>query len=76
VSLATIYNTLHQFTEVGFLRQVAIDASKSYFDTNNTEHHHFYIEDRHELMDISPTNVIVAKLPCHQMVTRSPASMW
>jgi Fur family transcriptional regulator, iron response regulator len=53
VSLATIYNTLHQFTEVGFLRQVAIDASKSYFDANNTEHHHFYIEDRHDLMDIS-----------------------
>ena len=63
VSLATIYNTLHQFTEVGFLRQVAIDASKSYFDTNNTEHHHFYIEDRHELMDIPSTNVIVGKPP-------------
>ena len=63
VSLATVYNTLHQFTEVGFLRQVAIDASKSYFDTNNTEHHHFYIEDRHELIDISPTNVIVGKAP-------------
>jgi Fur family transcriptional regulator, iron response regulator len=63
VSLATIYNNLHQFTEVGFLRQVAIDASKSYFDTNNTEHHHFYIEDRHELIDISPTNVIVGKAP-------------
>ena len=63
VSLATVYNTLHQFTEVGFLRQVAIDASKSYFDTNTTEHHHFYIEDRHELMDIPPTNVIVGKAP-------------
>jgi Fur family transcriptional regulator, iron response regulator len=63
VSLATIYNTLHQFTEVDFLRQVAIDASKSYFDTNNTEHHHFYIEDRHELIDISPTNVIVGTAP-------------
>ena len=63
VSLATIYNTLHQFTEAGLLRQVAIDASKSYFDTNNTEHHHFYIEDRHELMDISPTDMIVGKAP-------------
>ena len=63
VSLATIYNTLHQFTEVGVLRQVAIDASKSYFDTNNTEHHHFYIEDRHELMDIPSTNMIVGKPP-------------
>jgi Fur family iron response transcriptional regulator len=63
VSLATIYNTLHQFTEVGFLRQVAIEASKSYFDTNNTEHHHFYIEDRHELMDVSPTDMIVGQAP-------------
>ena len=63
VSLATVYNTLHQFTEVGFLRQVAVDASKSYFDTNTTEHHHFYIEDRRELMDIHPTNVIVGKAP-------------
>jgi Fur family transcriptional regulator, iron response regulator len=40
VSLATIYNTLHQFTRAGLLRQVAIDSSKSYFDTNNSEHHH------------------------------------
>src|SRR3974390_2496465 len=44
VSLATIYNTLHQFTEVGLLRQVAVDGSKTYFDTNVTEHHHFSIE--------------------------------
>jgi len=63
VSLATIYNTLNQLTEVGLLRQVAIDASKSYFDTNNTEHHHFYIEDQHELMDVSPTDMIVGKAP-------------
>ena len=41
VSLATIYNTLHQFTEVGLLRQVAVDGSKSYFDTNASAHHHF-----------------------------------
>jgi Fur family transcriptional regulator, iron response regulator len=63
VSLATVYNTLNQFTEVGLLRQVAIDASKSYFDTNNTEHHHFYIEDRHELMDVSPADMIVGQTP-------------
>ena len=63
VSLATVYNTLHQFTEVGLLRQVAIDSSKSYFDTNNTEHHHYYLEDRHELMDIPPTDVAVGKVP-------------
>jgi len=63
VSLATVYNTLHQFTEVGLLRQVAIESSKSYFDTNNTEHHHYYLEDRHELMDIPPTDVAVGEIP-------------
>src|ERR671939_185074 len=52
VSLATIYNTLHQFTEVGLLRQVAVDGSKTYFDTNSTEHHHFFVEGDHELVDI------------------------
>ena len=44
VSLATVYNTLHQFTEVGLLRQVAVDGSKTYFDTNTTAHHHFFVE--------------------------------
>ena len=63
VSLATVYNTLHQFTEVGHLRQVAIESSKSFFDTNNTEHQHYYLEDRHELMDIPPTDVAVGKIP-------------
>jgi Fur family iron response transcriptional regulator len=63
VSLATVYNTLHEFTKVGFLRQVAIDSSKLYFDTNNMEHHHYYLEDRHELRDIPPTDVTVGKVP-------------
>src|SRR5262245_57833778 len=44
VSLATVYNTLHQFTDVGLLRQVAVDGSKSYFDTNASDHHHFFVE--------------------------------
>ena len=48
VSLATIYNTLHQFTEVGLLRQVAVDGSKAYFDTNVTAHHHFFVEGEDE----------------------------
>ena len=52
LSLATVYNTLHQFTEVGLLRQIAVDGSKTYFDTNTTEHHHLFIEDRNELVDI------------------------
>jgi Fur family transcriptional regulator, iron response regulator len=63
VSLATVYNTLHQFTAAGLLRKIAIDSSKLYFDTNNTEHHHYYLEDRHELMDIPPTEVAVGSVP-------------
>jgi Fur family transcriptional regulator, iron response regulator len=43
VSLATVYNALHQFTEVGLLRQVAVDGSKTYFDTNVSDHHHFFV---------------------------------
>ena len=63
VSLATVYNTLHQFTEVGLLRQVAVDGSKAYFDTNNSEHHHFFIEDQNGLMDIPSSDVVVGKAP-------------
>ena len=43
VSLATIYNTLHQFTNAGLLRQVTVDGSKTFFDTNTSQHHHFFI---------------------------------
>jgi Fur family transcriptional regulator, iron response regulator len=63
VSLATVYNTLHQFTDAGLLRQVAVDASKTYFDTNNSAHHHFFVEDKNELMDIPPANVLVGTMP-------------
>ena len=63
VSLATVYNTLHQFTEVGLLRELAIDGSKTWFDTNVTEHHHFLVEDDNRLMDIPGANVTVATLP-------------
>src|SRR5690242_10907272 len=63
VSLATVYNTLHQFTEVGLLRQVAVDGSKSYFDTNATDHHHFFVEGEHELLDIPRTAVMLDKMP-------------
>ena len=63
VSLATVYNTLHQFTEVGLLRQVAVDGSKTYFDTNATEHHHFFVEGNNELVDIPGADVIVDKTP-------------
>lgn len=52
VSLATVYNTLHQFTEAGLLRQVVVDASRSYFDTNLSNHQHYYCEDEGALKDI------------------------
>ena len=57
VSLATIYNTLHQFTEVGLLRQLMVDGTKAYFDTNPEEHHHFYVEDEQRLLDL-PADVV------------------
>ena len=63
VSLATIYNTLHQFTDVGLLRQVAVDGSKAYFDTNITTHHHFFVEGDDVLLDIPSADVIVGKAP-------------
>jgi Fur family iron response transcriptional regulator len=63
VSLATIYNTLHQFTDVGLLRQVAVDGSKAYFDTNVSSHHHFFVEGEDELLDIPGAEVIVGKTP-------------
>lgn len=63
VSLATVYNTLHQFTEVGLLRQVAVDGSKTYFDTNVSDHHHFFVEGDNELVDIAGPEVVVDKTP-------------
>jgi Fur family transcriptional regulator, iron response regulator len=62
VSLATVYNTLHQFTDVGLLRQVAVDGSKTYFDTNVSPHHHFFVEGENELLDIADTDM-VSKTP-------------
>jgi len=58
VSLATVYNTLHQFTEAGLLREVAVNGSKSYFDTNVSNHHHYYIENENRLIDIGETSSI------------------
>ena len=63
VSLATIYNTLHQFTEVGLLRQVAVDGAKAYFDTNATTHHHFFVEDDDALLDIPGADVVLGATP-------------
>src|SRR3954470_3221055 len=63
VSLATVYNTLHQFTEAGLLRQLAVDGAKAYFDTNPTEHHHFFIEGDDLLIDVPAEGVAVGALP-------------
>jgi Fur family iron response transcriptional regulator len=63
VSLATVYNTLNQFTEVGLLRQVAVDGSKTYFDTNTSDHHHFFVEGQNALVDIPSASVTIGELP-------------
>jgi Fur family iron response transcriptional regulator len=63
VSLATVYNTLHQFTGAGLLRQVVVDASRSYFDTNVGDHQHFYCEDEGRLIDIAGDTIAVAGVP-------------
>jgi Fur family iron response transcriptional regulator len=63
VSLATVYNTLHQFTDVGLLRQVAVDGSKTYFDTNVSDHHHFFVEGENELVDIPSAAVVFGNAP-------------
>ncbi len=63
VSLATVYNTLHQFTEAKLLREVCVEGGASYFDTNTTPHHHFLHEDTGALTDIPESLIEVSKLP-------------
>jgi Fur family iron response transcriptional regulator len=63
VSLATVYNTLNQLTDAGLLRQVSVDGTKTYFDTNVTSHHHFYLENSHELVDIHDPHLMLQKMP-------------
>jgi Fur family iron response transcriptional regulator len=63
VSLATVYNTLHQFTEAGLLREVVVEPGRSYFDTNIDDHHHFFCESTGMLQDIPGTAVVVGDLP-------------
>jgi Fur family iron response transcriptional regulator len=55
LSQATVYNTLNQFTQLGLLRQIGVDGSKSFFDTNTTVHPHFFFEDEGRLIDVSET---------------------
>ncbi len=63
VSLATVYNALHQFTDAGLLRIVAVEGVRTYFDTNTSDHHHFYIEEENRVVDIDSGPVTVSNLP-------------
>jgi Fur family iron response transcriptional regulator len=63
VSLATVYNTLHQFKNAGMLRELAVDGTRTYFDTNTSNHNHYYIETQGELLDIPSESIRVDGLP-------------
>jgi Fur family iron response transcriptional regulator len=63
VSLATVYNTLHQFTQAGLLQQVVVDAQRCYFDTNVGDHQHFYYPDEGTLIDIPGDDIKVSGWP-------------
>lgn len=63
VSLATVYNTLHQFTEAGLLRVLAMEGSRTYFDTNISDHHHFFVEGENEVLDIPLSSIEIGNLP-------------
>lgn len=63
VSLATVYNTLHQFTEAGLLREVAVEGAKTYFDTNTSNHYHFFCEHSGKLLDIATGAIRIEGLP-------------
>ena len=63
ISLATIYNTLHQFTQAGLLRQVIVDAARGYFDTNTGDHQHFFLEEEGRLIDIPGEAISVSGVP-------------
>jgi Fur family iron response transcriptional regulator len=57
ISLATVYNTVHAFKNKGYLKEISINSDKSYFDTNTTNHHHFFDEDTSELIDCHKNNI-------------------
>ncbi|EYS90923.1 hypothetical protein X471_01057 [Bartonella bacilliformis str. Heidi Mejia] len=74
VSLATVYNTLHQFTEAGLLRIIAVEGSKTWFDTNTSDHYHFYIEGENRILDI-PYNDNVEGSPIIENLPQPPEDM-
>ena len=62
ISLATIYNTINAFKNKGYLKEISINSDKSYFDTNVKNHHHFYIENTKELIDLEDKDVQKIKI--------------
>lgn len=63
VSLATVYNTLNQFVEVGLMREIVVDGDRAYFDTNVSDHHHFFHTDTGRLEDIAGDDIVIGPLP-------------
>lgn len=63
LSLATVYNTLHQFRDAGLLRDVTVDAGSSYFDTDTSDHHHYFIENERRVLDIPSDGITIQGLP-------------
>tara|TARA_Y100000768_G_scaffold327189_1_gene264774 strand:+ start:45 stop:461 length:417 start_codon:yes stop_codon:yes gene_type:complete len=62
VSLATVYNTVHAFKKKGYLKEILINSSQSYFDTNTTDHHHFFDEKQKELIDLENKDIDPIKI--------------
>jgi len=62
ISLATVYNTIHAFEKKGYLKEIAINSSQTYFDTNTSNHHHFFDEKEKELIDLEDDDVDPIKI--------------
>ena len=63
IALATIYNTVHAFKAAGHLSEVEVRGNKTYFDTNVSNHHHFYDSENSELIDIDANEIVIQKIP-------------
>lgn len=63
VSLATVYNTLHQFTDAGLVRPLSAEGQRTYFDTNTSDHHHFFVEDENVMIDIPDGGLRLEQMP-------------
>ena len=63
VSLATVYNTLNQFVAAGLMKRITLDSDRTWFDTNVSDHHHFFLEEDGTLMDIPGEHIELAELP-------------